>query len=255
MYLKNVTAGKRISIMQPYFFPYIGYFQLLAHSDLFVVYDDVNFIKQGWVNRNRIMINRESKYLTIPCRNISSNIQIRYTNHALTEQIISKLLKKVRLAYQSAPFFDEVYSIIESVLNAQPSSISELASQSLQATCRYLQIDIPFKFSSKSYDNEELNRSDRLIDICRSEDAGYYLNNIGGRELYDGGYFAVRGIRLQLLDPVIKPYQQFDNTFIPGLSIIDVMMFNAPERIMQMVREGHVISKFVHEPATVSYEL
>lgn len=238
--------------MQPYFFPYIGYFQLLAHSDLFVVYDDVSFIKQGWINRNRIMINGESKYLTIPCKKISSNISIRHINHDLTERVISKLLKKIRLAYQAAPFFDDVFPLIELVLNTQTSSISELASRSLQETCRYLQIDIPFKFSSKSYDNGELNRSDRLIDICRIEHASYYLNSLGGRGLYDGEYFESWGIRLQLLEPEITHYHQFDNTFIPGLSIIDVMMFNAPERIKQMVQKGHIISEFVN---SVSYEI
>lgn len=198
------------------------------------------------------MINGKSKYFTIHCKKISSNIPIRHINHDLTERVISKLLKKIRLAYQAAPFFDDVFPLIELVLNTQSSSISELASRSLQETCRYLQIDIPFKFSSKSYDNGELNRSDRLIDICRIEHASYYLNSLGGRGLYDEEYFESWGIRLQLLEPEITPYHQFDNTFIPGLSIIDVMMFNAPERIKQMVQQGHIISEFVN---SVSYEI
>src|SRR5699024_2218756 len=104
-----------IAIMQPYFLPYIGYFQLIAAVDRFIFYDDVDFIKNGWINRNRILINGEPKYLTIPCKNVSSNKKIKQTEHALDHRSKHKLLKKIRFAYCNAPFFDRIYSIIRQV--------------------------------------------------------------------------------------------------------------------------------------------
>lgn len=227
----------RIAIMQPYFFPYIGYFQLVYHSDVFVLFDDVNFIKQGWINRNQILINDRSKYITVPCRNISKYKLIKDIKHNLDGRIKDKLLKKVRLAYENAPFFSSVFPIFEKVMDTETSTISELASHSVENTCNYLQIETKFKFSSQSFNNSELSRSDRLVDICRKENADVYINSIGGLQLYNKNYFERQGILLKFLEPKIIPYKQFNSEFIPCLSILDIMMFNSPCQIMKMLTE------------------
>lgn len=230
----------RIAIMQPYFFPYIGYFQLLYHTDLFVFLDDVNFIKRGWINRNRILINDEPKYLTVPCKNISQNRLIKDIKHDLDKRTREKLLKKVRLAYKRAPYFTSVYPIVKKVFNADTSTISELASLSVKEVCNYLKLETGFIYSSGKYSNTELGRSDRLIDICKKENAEIYINSLGGVELYDKSYFKKKGISLKFLAPKFTSYKQFNTEFTPALSIIDVMMFNAPAQIMEMLKECHL---------------
>jgi len=228
---------KRIAIMQPYFFPYLGYFQLLHYADTFVFLDDVTFIKRGWINRNRILINNEPKYITVPCKNISSYSLIKDIRHDLDDRMRGKLFKKIRLAYERAPYFESVFPLTEKVINADTSTIAELASLSVQETCDYLQLSINFIVSSKKYKNTELGRSDRLIDICQKVNAKVYINSLGGLELYDKCYFKKKGVTLKFLNPELTPYNQFQNDFIPGLSIIDVMMFNSPGEINEMLRE------------------
>lgn len=220
-----------LAVMQPYFFPYIGYFQLLEAVDTFVFYDDVDFIKNGWINRNKILINGKAKYITIPCRNISSNRSIKSVNHALDQRLKKKLFKKIKFSYSSAPNFEKVFLLINRVLSHETDSIAELAIQSVIMTSEYLGIDCKFFKSSEKYNNSHLNAADRLIDICKKEEAKDYVNLIGGKELYDRKFFIEKGINLLFLEPNTDTYQQFNNEFVPWLSIIDVMMFNPPEKI------------------------
>jgi len=221
----------KLAVMQPYFFPYIGYFQLVKAVDKFVFYDDVHFIKNGWINRNRILINGEPKYLTIPCKNVSSNKLINVVENALDEKIKKNLLKKIRFTYSNAPHFEYVFSIIEEVFNIETELISELAMESILRVADYLEMECVFQISSNTYDNKELDAADRLIDICKTEGVDHYVNPIGGMDLYDKKEFRKQGIEIKFLEPEITEYQQFKNKFIPRLSIIDVMMFNSVDEI------------------------
>lgn len=220
-----------IGIVQPYLFPYLGYFQLISEVETFVFYDDVNFITQGWINRNKVLVNGKANYFTIPCKNASQNKLINEVKHAMTDKKRGKLLRKIKFSYSNAPFFDDVFPIVENVLHTKSSHIADLAMQSIRQTVGYLNLDTTFKISSEEYHNTGLGKAERLIDICKQEKAKNYINPTGGKELYDKEEFRSEGITLQFIEPSLEKYKQFDNDFIPGLSIIDVMMFNAPEKI------------------------
>jgi hypothetical protein len=220
-----------IGIVQPYLFPYIGYFQLIYEVDTFVFYDDVNFITRGWINRNKVLVNGEENYFTIPCKDASQNKLINEVKHAMTDKKRGKLLRKIKFSYSNAPFFDDVFPIVENVLRTESSYIADLAMQSIRETSCYLNLNTVFKISSEEYNNADLGKAERLIDICRQEKMTTYINPTGGKELYNKEEFQKDGITLKFIDPSLKEYEQFNNDFVAGLSIIDVMMFNAPEKI------------------------
>jgi hypothetical protein len=221
--------------MQPYIFPYLGYFQLINAVDKFVIYDDITFIKQGWINRNAILLNNEKHLFTIPLQNVSSNIKIN-------ESIVSatpfnwqkKILQTIEVAYKKAPFFSEVYPIVKLVMEASINkSISQMATDSLKIVMDYLSIKTTLIESSNNYLNEHLKSEDRIIDICKTESATSYINAIGGIELYSKENFLENDITLIFLKPNLKSYPQLGKEFLPGLSIIDVLMFNSPKEITE----------------------
>lgn len=215
--------------MQPYFFPYLGYFQLLATVDKLVVYDDVNFIKQGWINRNFILVNCKAQRITIPVRNASSFELISRTKLAADWQ--AKFLKTIQQAYCRAPYFDHIFSLVEKITAADHKTISELALASIQAVVDYLEFRLQVESTSSRYGNSHLKGKERVLDICRQEACAAYYNLPGGKELYDYETFASAGIRLIFIEPRVMPYKQLNCEFIPNLSIIDVLMFNSREAI------------------------
>lgn len=223
--------GKSVGIVQPYLFPYIGYFQLISAVDTFIFYDDVHFITRGWINRNRILINGLSKYFTVPCRNASQNRLIYEVEHAMDEKERGRLLRKIRFSYSNSPNFDRVYPIIKTVINKNTEYISDLAITSVKETMEYVGIQTETKISSEHYSNRNLDRADRLIDICHQEGATRYINPIGGREIYDKSYFEEQDIDLRFLKPRITEYDQNIESFVPWLSIIDILMFNSAEKV------------------------
>jgi len=236
----------RIAIMQPYVFPYIGYFQLIKAVDVFVFYDDVNFIKQGWVNRNRVMMNDEACLFSVPVKNISSFTEIRDTKIHLTlyEVWRKKFLKSLQQNYGKAPYFQEVFSMIENVLFRKNESISELAIDSISTVCDFLGVNTQFKISSRDYgDSKGYGRLDRIRSICKQENGNEYINPIGGKELYDKDVFLPEHIQLFFIETSsrINYYQGKQNKFIPSLSIIDVMMWNNKAEITGMLDDFTLI--------------
>lgn len=227
----------RIAIMQPYFFPYIGYFQLVNAVDVFVFYDDVNFIKKGWINRNRILVLNNEFLFTVPLHKQNSFISIKnkLINKALYENWKSNFTQTLTRNYKKAPFFRETYDLIRQVLGKDCDSISELAVQSVQLVSEYLGITTQFKISSEAYQNQTLQKQERLIDICKQEKATEYFNLIGGKELYDKGDFRKEDIVLHFIQSLPIEYKQFKNPFVPWLSVIDVMMFNDKESISEFL--------------------
>lgn len=217
----------KTAIMQPYIFPYLGYFQLIQAVDEFVFLDNVNFIKRGWVNRNCILINNEKKLITFPCIGISQNKFIQHTEIDITNKEYGKLLKTIKLAYKKAPYYNEVIHIVENTLQSDSRTISELAILSIQNTANYLEIKTDFKISSKEFgDIKTTIPSDQLIQICKAMKSDKYINAIGGQKLYDKEYFTQRNVDLFFLKPEISSYKQFNEDFIGSLSILDVLMFN-----------------------------
>lgn len=225
--------------MQPYLFPYLGYFQLVAVVDKFVFYDDVNFIKQGWINRNAILVAGRRHLFTVPLREASSFARISDTriNESFYPGGCRRLLKTLAQSYARAPCYEAVYEMIEGVLNRSERSIGRLAAASVLAVASYLDLRTAFVKSSATYGNAELKGSERVLDICRRERADSYYNAIGGKELYSRDEFARHGVDLKFIETKNVRYRQFGEEFVPWLSIIDVLMFNPKEVVQRLLGE------------------
>ena len=227
----------KLAIMQPYLFPYIGYFQMIKAVDKFVFYDDVNFIKQGWINRNRILLHSRDFMFTVPLEKANSFCLIKDTliNKRLYESWKFKFTQTISQNYKKAPYFDDTFRVITNVLNQNTTSISELSIESIKQVSEYLELNTLFIKSSEVYNNRGLERQERLIAICKSENASHYVNAIGGQELYTKESFEKENIKLNFIKPLPIEYKQFNNEFLPWLSIIDVLMFNSVEEIHNML--------------------
>ena len=233
----------RLAIMQPYIFPYIGYYQLMYAADKFVVYDDVTFIKQGWINRNKILLNGKDFVFTVPLANASSYTHINETeiNQKIYQGWKIKFLKTLEQAYMKAPNYGAVYPLVEGVFNTECATISELCVASLLATNQYLGIDTPMITTSVGYNNKHLRSAERVLDICRQENALEYVNPIGGMELYSKEVFAEKGLALHFIKSKPVQYQQYKNDFVPWLSMIDIMMFNTVPEIKVFLSQYELV--------------
>lgn len=233
----------KLAIMQPYCFPYIGYFQLINAVDKFVFYDDVNFIKKGYINRNNILIQGKRNLFTIPCKEISQNKLINqvYLDFDIKDQ--EKFLKKLKHAYSKAPYFKVLYPLLESFIkNDRSVFISEYAIATIKFVTDFLGLNTKFEISSQKYaDTIELRKENRLKEICNSENASDYINAIGGKSLYRKEDFLEKNINLKFLSSSSIDYQQFDNNFVPNLSIIDVLMFNSKGEVMSFLNNYQLV--------------
>ncbi len=233
----------KLAVMQPYIFPYIGYFQLIQAVNTFVFYDDVNYIKGGWINRNRILMNGKDFFLTVPCQKASPNRQIKDILFDRNRPEFQNLLKNIYQAYRKAPYFENIYPITEAILNTDAETISELAIQSIIQVSDYLKLNRLFKVSSCDFaETKGMDRTDRLIEICRMQGATQYINAVGGIELYDKTYFKNAGIELSFIktDSTIR-YKQGKNDFVPWLSIIDVLMYNDKEEVKKLLTKYRLV--------------
>lgn len=230
--------------MQPYLFPYFGYFQLINAVDKFIIYDDVNFIKQGWINRNNILVNNSVHLFTVPLVNQSSFEKINKIkiNNKLYFNWKKKFLKTIEQAYGKAPFFKDVYLMIFDILSIEHDNISNLSTESVKAVCDYIGIFTKIERSSSSYKNKNLTAEKRLIYICNVENANHYINPIGGIGLYSKNTFLEHNITLNFIKSGDIKYEQFrNNDFFPNLSIIDMLMFNDKETVRKFLNEYELI--------------
>ena len=223
--------------MQPYLFPYIGYYQLMHAADRFVVADDVAFIKQGWINRNRLLINGNAAYFTIPLKRHPSDALIKDVeiDNAPPTRWRGALLKTIANYYRRAPSFDLVYPLVERVIGGSFTKIADMARASLCEVCSHLGIQASIVESSARYGNAHLKGQDRVIDTCLAERATDYVNASGGRELYSRDAFLAHGIRLHFVCSGEIAYAQFGDTFVPSLSVIDLLMFNSSEQARELL--------------------
>lgn len=231
----------KIAIMQPYIFPYIGYFQLINVVDKFILYDDVNYIKGGWINRNQILQNGKKTYLNF---NLKDSSSFKKINQILVVGRVDKLLKTIKLAYSRAPYFDVVFPIIEKIFsNITPNSlISEIAEISIKEISMYLKIKTQFELSSEKYSESiDLLKEERVLKICKLNNAETYINAIGGKDIYDKKYFSDNQVELHFIKSNSIQYKQFKNDFVANLSIIDVMMFNSLIEIQKMLDDYELI--------------
>jgi WbqC-like protein family len=231
----------KLAIMQPYFFPYIGYWQLINTVDLFVIYDDVNYKKGGWINRNRILINGEPSYITVPINKSSSYKRICDTSLQLTLFWREKLVKMVWTTYQKAPYFKEIFPIIENLIRYETDNLADYLAYQLKTLARYMGISTQFVLSSRHYENSNLTGQNRVVDICCQENATVYINLQGGLSLYSKDAFSLHGIELKFIIPTAICYKQFRTETVPWLSIIDVMMFNSQSQINLLLNKFELV--------------
>ncbi|WP_337042626.1 WbqC family protein [Emticicia sp. 17c] len=230
-----------IGIMQPYIFPYIGYFQLINAVDKFIVYDDVAYINKGWINRNNVLVGGKASMFTIPLISASQNRLIRDIEVDNLANWAKKFLKTIEQSYKKAPYYQEGSGILTEVLLSNPANIAELCTKSLQTTCQYLGIKTAFVESSVVYQNQHLKAQERILDICLQEKAQHYINPIGGMAIYDKQLFADNKILLNFIKSKPIEYKQFNQPFVPWLSMIDLLMFCSVEAIQAYLKEFELV--------------
>jgi hypothetical protein len=225
-----------LAIMQPYFFPYIGYFQLFNLVDEFVIYDNIQYTKKGWINRNRILNNSKDDFITIPIKKDSDflNINQRY----LADTWIldrKKILNRIVESYKRAPNFNQVFSLFEKCIISEKVNLFDFLLNSLVETNNYLEISTKFTLSSTLDIDHSLKSQEKVLAICKYLNASEYTNPIGGLNLYSKSKFQENSIKLQFHRSNLIQYQQFTNDYLPWLSIIDVMMFNSKSDIIDFI--------------------
>lgn len=236
----------RLAVMQPYFFPYLGYFQLIAAADKFILYDNLNYIRQGWMHRNRIRLKGNGPvYCSVPLVGAGSFVKIRDVRIDPTRRWPGKFLDQLSFNYGRAPFFNEVFSVIEQAVHRHAERLMEVNRNGIIAVAEFLGIKTLISSDSSRYEafeasvlepdsaliralSEEMGTGDvktlRLLQLCRGEGAEVYINPPGGRDLYSKDVFRRNGVALQFLEPRLSPYPQQEEPFLPGLSILDVLM-------------------------------
>lgn len=223
----------KIGIMQPYFMPYLGYWQLLNAVDKYVVFDDVNYINRGWISRNNILMNGEAKFIKIQLIGASQNKLINEIQVTKDQKELKKILKTLECCYKRAPYYDRIAELIENIILNEESNLACYLYRSIQEVCNYLDIKTELILSSSIEKKNGIKGEDKIIDICKRLKADTYYNAIGGKELYKKEKFERNHIQLNFLRMKEIVYKQFSADFVPNLSIIDVMMFNSKEQIQQ----------------------
>ncbi|OQP67507.1 WbqC family protein [Niastella populi] len=232
------------AIMQPYFFPYIGYFQLIQAADRFILFDDVQYIRHGWINRNRILKPADGvQYIIMPLASHTRNTPIKDISVADVEGSRDKILRQIEHYKKTAPYYKQVLALIADCFAAPHSSITEMNAGYLKAICDYIGIEYKIEISSQmNFDYSGVqNAGEWALRMSEQLQATAYINPVSGMELFDKNRFEQSDIRLQFLQPVIKEYDQRRKQFEPGLSIIDVMMFNEPAAIKNLLNDYQLV--------------
>lgn len=228
----------KLGIMQPYFLPYIGYFQLINAVDKYVIYDDVQYIKGGWINRNFILLNGERFLINLLLSGASSNKTI---NEIEVQSNQVKLKKTIESAYKKAPMFDKVFPVLTNIMEYEKKELGQFLGNSIKELCNYMSINTELIYSSKIEKDNTLKAQDKVMQICNILKADKYLNAIGGQALYNKDDFKKQNIELHFLNSSSKPYTQFNNEFVPYLSIVDVLMFNSVEKVKDILNDYNIL--------------
>lgn len=231
-----------IAIMQPYFLPYIGYFQLINAVDRFVIYDNVQYTKKGWINRNRILSNGKAELISLPLKKGTGFLHIDQRTLADTfADERRKTLRKIHAAYHKAPHFQDAFLVVEKLFEYDHTNLFLFLYNSLLEICRYLEIETEFIVSSALDMDHGLKSEEKVLAICHQLNANIYINPIGGTALYTKDHFYQQGIELRFLRSNPVAYAQFGHDFIPFLSILDVMMFNSLSEIKNQLNTAFSI--------------
>jgi hypothetical protein len=231
----------KLAIMQPYFLPYIGYWQLLNAVDEFIVYDNIKYTKKGWINRNRILNNDKDTYITLSLKKDSDYLDIKDRFLISDDTNNKKELNRISQLYRKAPYYKNIFPIIESIMVNCNLNLFWFIYKSMVDIKNYLEIDTNLIISSTIDIDHSLKSEDKVISLCNSRKADIYINAIGGMELYDKNKFKNKNIDLFFIKSNKITYKQYDNEFVPWLSILDVLMFNSKEHVIEMLSDYTLI--------------
>jgi hypothetical protein len=226
-------------IMQPYFLPYIGYFQLMKMVDTYVIADDVNFIKGGWANRNKMLLQGKEFLFNLVTLKASSN---KLFKDLYVDKNQTKLLRTIELSYKNSPQFPKVFPLIEKIIHYEDKNFARYVGNSLIQIAKYLDFGTKILYASDIESDRTLAPQPRIISDCKLLGAKTYVNAIGGIKLYDKEKFKEAGIELCFLKPRSIEYQQFSKKyFVPCLSMLDVMMFNSAEQTNTLLSQYDLV--------------
>ncbi len=234
--------GKRLAIMQPYFFPYVGYFQLISAVDQFVIYDNIKYTKKGWINRNRILRDGDEMLITLPIKTASDSCFI-VEREISKEFEPTKLMRQIQTSYRGAPYFSRVEQTLTDILFYPERNLFRFLLNSLEVLCAFLNIETELLTSSNVDIDHSLKGEDRVIEICRALNAKHYVNAPGGRSLYSEENFDRNGLSLSFIESKCPVYSQFNAPFYPWLSIVDLLMFNSEEALDKIIKSDFSITE------------
>ena len=235
---------KKIGIMQPYFLPYIGYFQLMEMVDEFVIYDNIEFSKASWIRRNRMLQNGKDAFFTLPIKKDSDFLDVdqRYLAKNFDKEA-GKLLRRIEANYSKAPYFKDFFPIIQKIIFCKERNLFDYILNSVYCVKDYLKIETPIKvFSKLGKDVHLLRAQDKVIGVCKALQATHYINSFGGKHLYDSESFEKENLQLLFFRTSHIEYSQFDNDFLPFLSIMDVCMFNDVSQVREYLKQYEIIN-------------
>lgn len=228
----------RLAIMQPYFLPYIGYFQLIAAVDTLIVYDNIKYTKKGWINRNRMLQSGKDVMFSLPLKSDSDSLDVCERELA-ADFNRDKLLNQIKSAYRQAPYFEQTFPLVEQIVRHEDANLFRFLHHAIVKTCEHLGITTEIRKSSGIAIDHKLKGQDKVIALCEAVGATTYVNTSGGMELYSKETFRERGIELKFIKSKPFEYAQFGAEFVPWLSIIDVMMFNPIEAIRACITTNY----------------
>lgn len=224
----------KLAIMQPYFLPYIGYFQLMAAVDVFILYDNIKYTKQGWINRNRMLLNGADVTFSLPLKQASDSLDV-IERELSTDFDPDKLLNRFKGAYARAPYFGQTIALLERIVHHHEHNLFRYLHHSLACLCEHLDIATEIRVSSEIPINHALKGQDKVLALCRAVGADIYVNAIGGTDLYAKPDFCAQHVELRFLRSRLVEYPQLGAPFVPWLSIVDVLMFNPREVVRDCI--------------------
>lgn len=231
----------RLAIMQPYFMPYIGYYQMIAAVDLFIVYDNIKYTKKGWINRNRMLQNGKDVMFSLPLKSDSDYLDV-CERELSADFNPNKLLNQLKGAYRRAPYFAQTLPLVEQIVRYDDANLFRFLHNSIAKTCEHLGITTEVRKSSGIAIDHGLKNQDKVLAMCAAVGASTYVNAIGGKNLYSKETFLERGINLQFIQSKPFEYPQFGAAFVPWLSIIDVMMFIPLDTIRTCITSNYELT-------------
>jgi hypothetical protein len=230
-----------VAVMQPYFFPYIGYFQLMSAADVFVLYDDVKYTKKGWINRNRTLRDGKEALLSLPLAKAPDHLEIRRREVAATFDPRA-MLRMLEAAYRGAPHFGPTFDLVERILLQDETNLFAFLHGSIRALAAHLGIRARILVSSEVPTAPGLRHQDRILALCAALGATRYVNAIGGTALYAPADFRDQGLDLRFIRSAPLVYDQGEGPFVPWLSIIDVLMRNPPDTVRAWVATAYELT-------------